>query len=396
MRNQRWNENRSLWILCATTAIDMIGYGIVIPILPFYAESLGASPFELSLIIATFPIVQLVAFPVFGRLSDYFGRKSVIILGLAISALSYVVFGFAESLPVLLLSRLGCGIGGAIFPVAQAYVADVTDEKRRTAGMGYLGASYGVGLMLGPAIGSFASVLGYGLTGLIAALLALLGAIFAALVLPDLRPGKPSEGSRRPVGLSAWLRIYFAFPMSVVVAVYFITIIAFEGVMAMLALYLERQISLGVQGAGILWAAAGIVTVFTRLGFVGGLAARIGDRLTIITGLSLLFFGLVLVSAAASFWFALVAILPFAAGYGLVFPSLSSLASKLADKESKGSILGGYLFFGGLGRAMGPIASGLAFQELSIHFPIVVAAGLFVLTAALSFAIPAHVRQLEP
>jgi MFS transporter, DHA1 family, tetracycline resistance protein len=385
-------SNKTLLILCAVTVVDMLGYGIIVPILPFYAETMGASAVELSFIIAAFPLAQLISFPLLGRLSDRFGRKRVIVAGLTISVASYFTFGFASTLLTLLVSRVGTGIGAGTFSVAQAFAADVTDEGRRTAAMGYIGASYGVGLMLGPAIASLTSMFGYSAAGLVAAVLSIFGALLAALYLPGPSRGKGEQSRQEPVGLQTWLQTYFVFPMSVVVAVYFITITAFEGVMSMLAFFLERTISLGAQGAGILWAWAGMITILSRLAIGGRLATRLGDKAIVLVGIGLLFSGVAALGAASDFRYAFSAIFPFAAGYGLAFPALSSLASKLADDRSKGSILGGYLFFGGLGRTLGPVVAGLAFERVSIYLPMLAAALCFILAATVALAVPTHVR----
>lgn len=384
-------DNRSLLVLCTVTAIDMLGFGIIVPILPFYAEALGASAVDLAVIIAAFPLAQSISYALLGRLSDRFGRRRLIVVGLAISAVSYVGFGFASSFSTLLLSRLGAGFGAGTFAVLQAFAADMTDDKQRTAAMGYIGASYGVGLMLGPVLASLTSGLGYGVTGLAAAFLAITGALLAALCLPRSirRNGQPSR--QQPLGLRAWLGAYASWPLSVVVIVYIITLPAFEGVMSMLALFLERRISLGVREAGVLWAWAGLITILSRVA-IGRWSARFDDKAILLAGLGLLLSGVALLAATTTFWSGLLAVLPFATGYGLVFPTLSSLASKLADDDIKGSILGGFLFLGGGGRIVGPIIAGLAFERIGIGLPMLLAAGSFVLAAMVTLAVPRQVR----
>ncbi|MBI2736811.1 MAG: MFS transporter [Rhodospirillales bacterium] len=384
-------DNWSLLVLCTVTAIDMLGYGIIVPILPFYAEALGASPIELAVIIAAFPLAQSISYALLGRLSDRFGRRRLIVVGLALSAVSYVAFGFASSFSTLLLSRVGAGFGAGTFAVLQALAADMTDDKQRTAAMGYIGASYGVGLMLGPALASLTSVLGYSATGLAAALLAIVGAALAGFCLPRSARRNDHRSSRQPLGLRAWIGAYASWPLSVVVIVYLITLPAFEGVMSMLALFLERRISLGVQDAGFLWAWAGLITILSRVA-IGRWSARVDDKAIILGGLGLLSSGVALLATTTNFWFGLLAVLPFATGYGLVFPTLASLASKLADDDIKGSILGGFLFLGGGGRIVGPIVAGLAFERIGIDLPMLLAALSFVLAALVTLAVPRQVR----
>lgn len=387
------NKNWSLLILCTVTAIDMLGFGIIVPILPFYAETLGASAVDLAVIIAAFPLAQSISYAFLGRLSDRFGRRRLIVVGLAISAVSYVAFGFAGSFATLLLSRVGAGFGAGTFAVLQAFAADMTDEKQRTAAMGYIGASYGVGIMLGPALASLTTLLGlgYSVMGIAAALLAVAGAVLAGLCLPRSTRRNDDQSGGQPLGLRAWFGAYASWPLSVVVTVYLISLPAFEGVMSMLALYLERRISLGVRDAGFLWAWAGLVTILSRVA-IARWSTRFDDKAILLGGLGLLLAGVVSLSAATNFWYGLLAVLPFATGYGLVFPALSSLASKLADDDLKGSILGGFLFLGGAGRIGGPLIAGLAFERVSIELPLLLAAVSFVVAATVALAVPRQVR----
>lgn len=384
-------DNKSLLVLCIVTAIDMLGYGVIVPIIPFYAEALDASAVDLAVVIAAFPLAQSVLYALLGRLSDRFGRRRLIVIGLAISAVSYVAFGFASSFSALLLSRLGAGFGAGTFAVLQAFAADMTDDRRRTAAMGYIGASYGVGLMLGPVLASLTSGLGYSVTGLAATLLAIVGAFLAGLCLPRSTPRNDRPSRQQSLGLRAWLGAYTSWPLSVVVIIYMITLPAFEGVMSMLALFLERRISLGVQDAGFLWAWAGLITILSRVA-IARWSERFDDRAIVFAGLGLLVSGVALLLAATNFWFGLLAVVPFATGYGLVFPTLSSLASKLADADLKGSILGGFLFLGGGGRVIGPIIAGLAFERIGIDLPMFLAALSFALAAMVTLAVPRQVR----
>jgi MFS family permease len=161
--------------------------------------------------------------------------------------------------------------------------------------------------------------------------------------------------------------------------------------MSMLALFLERKISLGVRDAGFLWAWAGLITILSRVA-VARWSAKFDDKAIVVGGLGLLVSGVALLTAATSFGHALLAVIPFATGYGLVFPALSSLTSKLADDDIKGSILGGFLFLGGAGRIAGPIIAGLAFERISIDLPMLLAALSFALAAMVTLAVPRRLR----
>ena len=175
----------ALGIVFLTVFLDLVGFGIVLPLLPFYATELGASPFEVGLIIASYSAMQFVFAPIWGALSDRFGRRPLLLVGLFGSAASYVVFGLASSLEVLLLSRVIAGIMGANIPVAQAYIADSTTLEGRARGMGLIGAAFGLGFIFGPAIGGGLSPWGYGIPGFVAAGLSLAAAGAAWFWLPE-------------------------------------------------------------------------------------------------------------------------------------------------------------------------------------------------------------------
>lgn len=150
-------KNRPLAVLFAAVLVDMLGFGIVLPLLPFYAESMHATPLQVTILVASFSAMQLVAAPLWGRVSDRIGRRPLVVLGLFASAISYLIFGLARSYWWLLVSRLAAGAAGGTISVAQAYVADTTSHEERARGMGHLGAASGLGVMIGPAIGAFFS-----------------------------------------------------------------------------------------------------------------------------------------------------------------------------------------------------------------------------------------------
>ena len=188
-----------LTVLAATVLVDMIGFGIVLPLLPFYAEDFGATPFEVTLIIASFSAMQLVAAPVWGRFSDRIGRRVLLIGGLFASAVSYLLFAVADTLALLLLSRVAAGAAGGNISVAQAYVADSTEGAERARGMGLIGAASGLGIMIGPAIGGFFSQWGLGAPGYVAAALCALNALAAHYDAPRVA-AFPGEGPGRALG----------------------------------------------------------------------------------------------------------------------------------------------------------------------------------------------------
>ncbi len=378
-----------LAVLFASVLVDMIGFGIVLPLLPFYAESMGASPFQVTLIIASFSAMQLAAAPVWGRVSDRHGRRPLIVAGLFASAVSYLIFGLAQSLTVLLLSRLAAGAAGGTISVAQAYVADATEEEGRARGLGLLGAASGLGILLGPMIGGFFATWGYAVPGFVAAGLCAVNGVAAVFLLPESRGSDerhPDSGEASTV--RGWFRVMVRFPLNLLLSVYFLCITSFTAMTAVLALYLERVFGLGAPAMGIVFSIAGGATVVVRGGIVGWLVRRLGEPHTVRLGAAVLAASLMSIAWLPGAEWLGVVVPVWAFGTGILFPSLASLVSRATDRESQGSILGGSQIVGGTGRVLGPIWAGLLFQRVSITSPFTVGAVVVALAVVLATRIP--------
>jgi MFS transporter, DHA1 family, tetracycline resistance protein len=390
----RWRGS-PVAILFTAVLVDMMGFGIVIPVLPFYALEMGAGPLEVTLLIASFSAMQMAASPVWGRVSDRRGRRPLLIAGLFASAVSYLIFGLAETLPLLLLSRIAAGAAGGTISVAHAYIADTTSAEDRARGMGLIGAAAGLGVMLGPAIGGFFSRFGLGAPGFVAAGLCAVNGLAAVFLLPESRPREHREG--RPAGetatLAGWVRTMTRAPLSLLLSVYFLGITSFTAMTALLALYFERAFGIGAEQMGVLFAVAGGVTVVVRGLVLGFLVRRFGETVTARLGLVALGVVFVVLPLLPSFPWALVIVPLYAFGAGTLFPSLATLTSLAADRESQGSILGGSQFVGGLGRVVGPLWAGLLFQEVATGTPFHVAAVLAAVALALSLRIPGSLES---
>jgi MFS transporter, DHA1 family, tetracycline resistance protein len=401
-----------LAILFVSVLIDMIGFGIVLPLLPFYAEEFGATPLQVTVLIASYAAMQFVAVPVWGRLSDRLGRRPFIVASLFASAVSYLIFGLAQSLAVLFVSRIAAGVAGGTISVAQAYVADTTGPEDRAHGMGMLGAASGLGILIGPAIGGYFSVFGYQVPGFIAAGLCAANGIAALFFLPESRarsiaaaaeaadgragdrsgraapPAAPSQAAT----LRSWARTMTRYPLSMLLVVYFLCIMSFTAMTSVLALYGDRAHAMDAVDMGIVFAAAGGTTVVVRGLLVGWLVRRIGElRIvqlgTVVLALALLAIPLVDHSAL------MFALVPFwALATGLTFPSLASLVSQGTDAESQGSVLGGQQVVGGIGRVLGPVWAGALFGAVAIETPFLVGAALVTVAALLALRLPTSPR----
>jgi len=381
-----------LGVLFGTVMVDMMGFGIVLPLLPFYAEELGASPRWVTLIIASFSITQLVSAPIWGRFSDRVGRRRLLLIGLLASALSYLLFALADNLWLLLISRATAGAAGGTLGIAQAYVADSTEGEERARGLGFIGAASGLGIMLGPAIGGFFSRFGLGAPGYVAGGLCLLNLMAAMVLLPEsrhFRSGRAdaSKGEAATVGM--WLDSLMRFPLWLLLAVYFLTLACFTSMTSVLALYTERVFAMTAVDMGLVFTLAGGVTVIVRGGLVGRIVKRFGEPNTVRAGCALLALGVGAIPFLADRWQLWLLVPSWAAATGLIFPSLHALISRNTDEHSQGSVLGGSQLAGGLGRVLAPLAAGHLFELYSIESPFLVGAAASAIALWLALRIPA-------
>jgi MFS transporter, DHA1 family, tetracycline resistance protein len=384
-----------LAILFMAVLVDMLGFGIVIPVLPFYALEMGASAVEVTLLIASFSAMQMAATPIWGRISDRRGRRPLLIAGLFASAVSYLIFGLANSIMLLLVSRLAAGAAGGTISVAHAYVADTTQAEGRAHGMGMIGAAAGLGVMLGPAIGGLASTISLSAPGYVAASLCALNGVAAIFLLPESRPASARGAVRTGAAatLGGWLRAMGSYPLVLLLGIYFLGITSFTAMTALLALYFERVFDIGAHQMGMMFAVAGGVTVVVRGVVLGRLVRRFGEIVTVRIGATALGLSFLLLPYVPSFGWALATVPFYALGAGTLFPALATLTSLSTDADSQGSILGGSQVIGGLGRVLGPIWAGFLFQHLAIRSPFHVAVVLTAAALLLTIRIPAGLQS---
>jgi multidrug resistance protein len=383
---------RRLAILIAVNFVDMIGFMIVLPLLPFYALELHASPEMVGLLIASFSVAQLVAAPVWGRVSDRYGRRPALLIGLTASAAAYVVFGFAESYWLLLLSRLVQGAGGGTTGVAQAYVADTTAPADRARALGWLSAATSAGVVLGPAIGSFAAHLGREAPGLVAASLCLVNVIFAWRWLPESKARDEGPPRRRPpVWHAAWSAIrHPGTPLARLLWIYGIGMLAFSAQTSTVALYLGAEFGLDERSIGPVFSYIGVLSFTMRSALLGPIVDRLGEVRTMRTGTLLLVLGLLLYPLPRQFW-ALLAVIPLVPiGTALLFPSTTSLMSRHSDPRELGATMGVAQTFAGLARVVAPLLATAAFQRLGHGWPFYLAGACVAVVGMLAFRIQAH------
>jgi MFS transporter, DHA1 family, tetracycline resistance protein len=372
-----------LLIIFITVFIDLLGFGIIIPLLPFYAEHFGASALVVGLLSSSFSLAQFLFAPFWGRLSDRIGRRPVILIGLLGSALSYAFFALATSLAMLFLARSLAGIAGANIPTAQAFIADTTTAETRARGMGLIGAAFGLGFIFGPAIGGFLSHWGYAAPAWFAAALSLANFVAALFLLPESRPPQARDASR-PGQIEVIRRAVAQPHLPMVLLVYFLVVTAFASFEATFALYSERRFGFTAATIGYMFAWIGVVLATVQGVLVGRVVKRIGEKRLVplaifVIGVAL---GLVPVASAVPVLAAVAGLL--ALGMGFNSPSLLSAISQLAAVRDRGSTLGVSQSLGSLARIIGPLWGGWVFDQFGIAFPFFTSAGVMLLACALS------------
>jgi MFS family permease len=377
----------ALGIVFLTVFLDLVGFGIVLPLLPFYATDLGASPFEVGLIIASYSAMQFLFAPIWGALSDHFGRRPLLLVGLFGSAVSYVVFGLASTLEVLLLSRVIAGIMGANIPVAQAYIADSTTLEGRARGMGLIGAAFGLGFIFGPAIGGGLSPWGYGVPGFVAAGLSLAAAGAAWFWLPEsLAPENRVQGGPGPLAAitgraRAASQVLARKRLREPIGVFFLGTMGFAGFTTIFPLFLENPLGLTALYAGGMFALVGMVSAGVQGALIGPMVERYGEQANAALGGAILSAGVIAMGLAQSIVATIVSLLAVGLGWGLLAPSLQSLVSRRALANEQGQVLGVNQSAGALARVIGPVAAGWAYGALGPGMGFV-AGGLLIAAAA--------------
>ncbi len=381
---------RRLAVLIAVNFVDMIGFMIVLPLLPFYALKLSATPEMIGAMIASFSIAQLVSAPLWGRVSDRYGRRPALLIGLTASALAYVVFGFAETLWLLFVSRIVQGAGGGTTGVAQAYVADTTEPKDRARALGWLSAATSAGVMVGPVVGSAAAHLGRAAPGLIAAVLCIINVFFAWRWLPESRkehvgPARP----HRPLWHPAWSVVRHPLePVARFLWIYAVGMLAFASMTSVMALYLGAEFGLNEKTIGYVFLYVGILSFVMRSLLLGPIVDRIGESWAMRIGTLLLIVGLLLYPVPKTLGLLALVIPLVPIGTALLFPATTSLMSRYSDANELGTTMGVAQTFSGLARVVAPLLATAAFQRLGHGWPFYIAGGYVGLVGMMALRLP--------
>lgn len=377
-----------LLVLFVTAFVDMIGLVMVLPLLPYYAKGMGAGAATVGILVSAFSVAQLASAPVWGRLSDRRGRRPAILLGLTITAVAYLLFGLADSIAVLLISRVVQGLGGGTIGVIQAYVADVSDDTDRTKALGWLSAVTSFGAVTGPAFGSLmVSMAGPAAPGFAAAGLSLLVACFAWRFLDEPHRVRSATKERRVSSFKAVMTVATRLhrPAPRLIWTYAIGIGAFYGTVPIMPLLLEARLGITEHSIGYVIMYLGGMGLIVRTLFLGRVVDALGEVKMSRLGIALLAAGLALMAVADGYLILLLSLTLMPLGTAFLFPALTARLSKMASTVDRGLYLGVQHTFGGMARVGFPVVVGFMMDQIGLGLPMLLAAGLVLATLPLTW-----------
>lgn len=363
-----------LFVLMVTAFVDMVGLLAVVPLLPFYALEFGANGFVIGMLVSSYAVAQLVSAPLWGRVSDRYGRRPALLVGLAASAIAYVVFAFSDSITLLLVSRLVQGAGGGTVGVIQAYVADATKPEDRAKSLGWLSAATNLGVTIGPLLGSAVYMWGSAAPGLLAAGLCVVNIGFAYRYLAEsntaaVRGG--AGGARRGTSSEAVLRVLRrpSEPAPRLIWMYTVAMGAFQGTTAVLALFLAVQHGVTEQTIGFFFMYIGAIAVVTRAFVLGRMVDWLGEIRLSRLGLLMLGAGLLFLPMTHDYLSLAFAVALVPLGTAFTFPCVTALLSHVISPHERGLYMGVQQTFGGAARVLAPLWAGFAWDHLGVGVP---------------------------
>jgi multidrug resistance protein len=378
-----------------TILLDLIGFGMLLPLLPFYAQKLHASPAQVGLLFSSYSLTQLLFSPLLGWLSDRVGRRPVMLASIFGSTAAHLLFAQAGSFALLVVARSLAGVAASNYSIAQAYMADVSPAGGRSKAMGLVGAAFGIGFVLGPALGSILSLTPYGprAVPLTAAALSGINFLFALLWLPESLPREVRERRQAqpwidPAGFG---RTWRNAPLRGLMVLFFLVMFCFSLFEATLALYCQHRLHFDEHRTSLLFVFVGVVLVVVQGGLLGRLIRRFGERRLILGGIALMALGLAALPAWPSLGLLLASLLLLAVGSGVHNPSTLGLLSQITDPESQGSTIGLSRSFGALARTLGPVTGTWIFGTAGPAWPFWTAGALMLVALLVAWSVLSRV-----
>ena len=384
-----------MYIIFLIVFINLVGFGIIIPLLPFYGEFFGASPDEVTWLMAIYSLTQFITAPIWGRCSDHYGRRPVILVSLAGTVIAYVWLAYAEDLQTLYLARALAGITAGSISVSFAYMADITTKESRSKGMGLLGAAFGLGFIAGPGIGGLLAggdiaTTNYQLPSIAAAGFSGVALLTALFVLKESLSNELKNKIAKQKKSDRWIEFKRTMQqptIRLIIILTFISVFAFAGLEATFALWSEREFGWGVEQNGYIFVFIGLISAIIQGTMIAPLSKRLGEVAMIKQGFFALGIGLAILPFAESLPLLLGTMIIIAYGFSISSPALSTLLSLNVADDQQGVVLGISRSASTLSRALGPIGAGYIFTFIGRDWPFFFGACLMfsVLILTLSF-----------
>lgn len=377
--------------------IGLLGFGIIIPLLPLYAKHFGASPLTAGVLLSTYSLLQLISTPYLGALSDRIGRRPVLIVSQIGTVLSFVLLGVANALPLLFAARILDGISGGNISTAQAYISDVVEEKDRARAFALIGVAFGLGFILGPVIGGLLSHNGnFAIPAFVAAAISLLSLLLSIVWLPESLPPEKRNRQRQPriLDIDGLRRAWSYEQLGLLLLIFFLFTLVQAGFESIFSYYGNLRFGFGPREVGYLLGYVGVLGVLVQGGGIGALVRRFGERRVLQAGLAVGAIGFVLCIFTEQIWLLLIALVPVAFGLGVSSPTANSLIARESPPTERGRMLGISQSMSALARVIGPLVWYLALEG-GQWLPFLLAAVLSVLACGLALRLLPPSRPSE-
>ncbi len=376
-------DNKRLFSIILIVFIDLLGFSLIIPLLPYYAKTFDASATTIGLLLASYAAAQFIGAPLLGRASDKYGRRPILLISVFGTFLGFLLFGFANSLSMLFASRILQGITGGNLSVAQAYITDVTDAKSRNRGLGMIGAAFGMGFIIGPALGGILSGISYHVPAFVAAGLSFINLLLISLWLTEsLTPERRTQmsGSRPALTLDSLFQALRHPLTGPLLITRFFYGLAFAILQSIFSLFVLERFDMNVTTTGLVLTYVGVVSVFTQAWLVGKLSQRFPDRMLIMSGIVIMTFGLAAWAFAPTVALMVLSVTPIALAGGLLNTILSSALTKTVEPLEVGGILGIAASIESFTRVLSPLIGGYLLGNVATWAPGAFSAILMVIT----------------
>jgi MFS transporter, DHA1 family, tetracycline resistance protein len=368
-------KNKQLLTIFLIVFIDLLGFGLILPLLPFIGEKYGSNAFQIGLLTATYSLFQLIASPILGRLSDRYGRKKLLIISQAGTFVGFLLLGFARSLPLIFLSRIIDGATGGNISIAQAYISDVTTKENRAKGMGVLGAAFGLGFIFGPALGGLLSRFSYSTPAFFAASVSFITMLVTTFFLKESVDVKNTVKSvKTKFSLGELKKVLYTYPIGLLIISFFILNLAFSIMQGNFSLFTQQAFGFGPTQNGLMFAYIGVMAVLVQLRILPYILKKWSEKKIFIDSSLVMALGLFTIILAINPFLLIISLTLIPLGNGLSNPVVQSLASENVPPEDYGGTLGILQSSGSLGRIFGPIAGGFMFNTFNKNIPFIVAA----------------------